>query len=156
MKTASAKAKGRLLQQHIVKTILDAFENLEPDDVVSRPMGSPGVDVMLSPKAQRVFPVSIESKNTKVKPGSSALAQAEYNTYARTVGGVAWKPHGKPMKDTLVMLKLDALIDLIKIVRYERFRKEELQDERRVSSLPKESSEALHKDGSQESDETPA
>lgn len=119
MKTQSAKAKGRKLQQFISATVVNAFPVLETDDVVSRPMGSGGVDIMMSPKAQKVFPVSIESKNTKVKPAGKARDQAGSNAYEGTVPAVAWKPPGKGMDDTVVMLKLHDLIELVKIVRGE-------------------------------------
>lgn len=121
MKTSSCKAKGRDLQKHISQTIVESFSQLGADDVVSRPMGSPGVDVMLSPLAQEVFPISVESKNTRTKPGPGELKQAEYNTYPGTVAAVAWKPHGKPKSDTMVMMKLTAVIDLIKKVRDEDY-----------------------------------
>lgn len=74
---------------------------------------------MLSPKAQKVFPLSIESKNTKMRPGPAAMKQAEANCYPNTVAGVAWKPKGKGMHDTVIMLKLDDLCDLIKQIREE-------------------------------------
>jgi hypothetical protein len=65
MLTASAKAKGRRLQQIIVMMILDCFPSLQPDDVRSTPMGVGGEDVQLSPKAREFFPNSIECKNNE-------------------------------------------------------------------------------------------
>ena len=119
MKTASAKAKGRILQQYIAKTIIAFFEELEEDDVVSRPMGSGGVDIMLSPLAQKLFPVSVEAKNTKSKPGPGELAQSRANAYDGTVPVVAWKPPGKGMQMTMVMMTLDDLCALINQIREE-------------------------------------
>jgi hypothetical protein len=63
MKTASAKNKGRILQKWIVKEILTTFPSLESADVTSRSMGAQGVDVLLSPKAMKLFPFAVESKN---------------------------------------------------------------------------------------------
>jgi hypothetical protein len=51
MKTSSAKAKGRRLQQQVAADIVRTFA-LEPDDVTSRPSSSPGTDILLSPKAR--------------------------------------------------------------------------------------------------------
>lgn len=118
MKTASAKSKGRLLQQHAAKVIVDRFA-LGVDDVVSRPMGSGGSDLLMSPLAQKVFPVSLECKNWKTKPGPEALEQSAHNAYEGTVPAVAWKPPRKSMDKTLIMMELEDLIRLITLIRRE-------------------------------------
>lgn len=63
MKTSSAKAKGRKLQQWTRDKILHYSPSLEPDDVKSTSMGAGGEDVQLSPKARKQYPVSIECKS---------------------------------------------------------------------------------------------
>jgi hypothetical protein len=63
MKTSSAKAKGRNLQKYVVSKILEKFSSLEQDDCSSRSMGAGGEDVLLSPTARRLLPISIECKN---------------------------------------------------------------------------------------------
>lgn len=63
MKTQSAKAKGRRLQQAVRDGILKRFPTLEPDDVRSTSMGAGGEDVQLSPAARKVFPYQVECKN---------------------------------------------------------------------------------------------
>ncbi len=113
MKPASAKAKGRVLQQYVAGLIVGSFFGLESDDVVSRPMGSGGCDLLMSPMAQRLFPVSTECKNLKTHPGPSALEQAAYNAYPDTIPVVAWKPPRKGMEETLAILKY---VDLIRLV----------------------------------------
>ena len=62
MTPASAKAKGRGLQQKVVAAFLAAFPHLEPDDVRSTSMGASGEDVQLSPAARRVIPHHVECK----------------------------------------------------------------------------------------------
>jgi hypothetical protein len=119
MKTQSAKAKGRKLQQWICKFIVDSFWELEKDDVVSCSMGAGGVDVKLSPLAQKILKLSIESKNWKKKPGPAALKQAKENMYKYTLPIVVWKPPGVNEEESLAMIKFTDLIDLIK-----RFRNE--------------------------------
>ena len=57
------KQKGRRLQQWVVSKLLFLLPGVKPDDVVSRPMGSNGDDIMLSPYARKLFPYSIECKN---------------------------------------------------------------------------------------------
>ena len=119
MKTQSCKAKGRKLQQWICKFIVDSFWELEEDDVVSRPMGSGGVDVMLSPLAQRILKLSIESKNCKTKPGPGALKQSRENMYKYTSPIVVWKPPGCNEQESIAMIKFTDLINLIKEFRDE-------------------------------------
>ena len=62
MKPASAKAKGRRLQQQVANAVRESFPELQSDDVRSTSMGAPGVDVQLSPRAQEVFPYAVECK----------------------------------------------------------------------------------------------
>lgn len=62
MKPQSAKAKGRKLQQDIVKFILGVFPFLTPRDVQSTSMGAGGVDVKLSTEAFKCFPYKVECK----------------------------------------------------------------------------------------------
>lgn len=117
MKPASAKARGRKFQQEIAKLIVESFEELGVDDAVSRPTGSPGVDIMLSNLAQKVFPVSIECKNTKAQPGKAALEQAAYNTYLDTVPVVCWRPPRAQPENYVSYMKTVDVIRLIKLVR---------------------------------------
>ena len=49
MKTSSAKAKGRRLQQKVRDLLLETFTELEPDDIRSTSMGVSGEDLQLSP-----------------------------------------------------------------------------------------------------------
>jgi hypothetical protein len=79
MKTSSAKAKGRNLQNWVKDLLLSIGEGLEPDDVTSRSMGSNGEDVLLSPTARKQFPVSIECKSLAAFAGYKHLEQAEAN-----------------------------------------------------------------------------
>lgn len=66
MKPASAKAKGRLLQNVVRDKILDMYPQLEPEtDVRSALMGETGEDVKLSKKARQLFPYSVECKSLK-------------------------------------------------------------------------------------------
>lgn len=62
IKTSSAKAKGRELQQWVRDKILALFSSLEPDDVRSTSMGASGEDVQLSPAARKLFNFSVECK----------------------------------------------------------------------------------------------
>jgi hypothetical protein len=77
--TASCKAKGRRLQQEVAKLILTTFSELAEEDVRSTSMGSSGVDIQLSPAARKLFPYSVECKNTEKLNVWSALKQCESN-----------------------------------------------------------------------------
>lgn len=84
MKPSSAKAKGRRLQQEVARDIVEAFDELQDDDVRSAIMGESGEDIKLSPLAQRLFPFSTETKNQERLNIWDALAQAEKNARGRT------------------------------------------------------------------------
>ncbi len=79
MKPSSAKGKGRRFQQEIRDLILENFNELEPDDVRSTPMGVPGPDLMTSPKCQSVFPYLPEMKCQEKLNIWESLKQAEEN-----------------------------------------------------------------------------
>lgn len=63
MKPASAKQKGRKLQQWFRDLLLHHAPSLEKDDVQSRSMGAGGEDIMLSPAARKLYPISVECKS---------------------------------------------------------------------------------------------
>lgn len=113
MKPSSAKAKGRLWQQNVAALVKRVF-GLEEDDVVSRPMGSGGVDLMMSPAAQRAVGVSFECKKTTTEPTLKALEQARYNAYVGTIGVVAWQPRGVGGESGVVTLDIMDFLELVK------------------------------------------
>lgn len=105
MKSQSRKAKGRELQKKIAEFLTNLFSWKE-GDCESRPMGSGGVDLMMSPKARDDFPFSIESKNWKKFPSAPALEQADYNKYKGTIGCVVWKPPRKSAENSIIYFNL--------------------------------------------------
>jgi|SRR5690554_5764534 len=64
MKTSSCKAKGRNLQKKIVEKVLERHGELTDKDIYSRPMGSGGMDLILSQKAREEgsWPFAVEAK----------------------------------------------------------------------------------------------
>lgn len=116
MKTQSAKAKGRKLQKMVAETILKVCPFLQEDDVVSRPMGSQGEDIMLSPKARQWCPLSFECKNTKTFPSIAGLDQAKANCKGH-LPAVCWKPPGKGKEDIIIYFRLEELLEWIKMER---------------------------------------
>jgi len=79
---ASRKAKGRRFQQWVRDALLEAAIWLEEDDIRSTSMGASGEDLLLSPAARRIFPLSIECKNVERLNIWSALEQAEAHAKA--------------------------------------------------------------------------
>lgn len=91
MTPASAKAKGRHLQQKVRDIILELFPTLEADDVRSTSMGAGGEDVTLSPAARKMVPFQLECKNK---------ARSQIHTYYSQA-----KTHGN--HEPLVIVKQD-------------------------------------------------
>jgi hypothetical protein len=78
MKTSSAKAKGRKLQQWVVTKLIDILK-LDAEDLESRPMGSQGEDVILGKQSRDAFPYSIECKNQEAVNVWKSYEQAQTN-----------------------------------------------------------------------------
>jgi len=60
-------------------TLLGAAPELEPDDIRSTSMGASGEDILLSPAARKIYPLSIECKNQERINIWESLKQAETN-----------------------------------------------------------------------------
>ena len=98
MKTSSAKAKGRKLQQWVRDFLLEEYSSLDSDDIKSISMGAGGEDILLSPAARRLIPLSIECKNRKKLSLYGWYDQAVANAPKRTEPVVVVKANRrKPM-----------------------------------------------------------
>ena len=80
MKSRSAKNKGKRLQNNFRDLLLEAFQELEPDDIRSAIMGESGEDIKLSPAARKLIPYSFECKNQEKLNIWDSLKQAEENS----------------------------------------------------------------------------
>ena len=78
MKTQSAKAKGRRLQQWVRDQLIEKLE-VHPEDVESRSMGAGGEDLIMARAAREKFPYSVECKNQEKLNIWNSLEQAEQN-----------------------------------------------------------------------------
>ena len=78
MKTQSAKAKGRRLQQWVVKQLIETFD-IHPEDIKSCSMGAGGEDVVMARAAREKFPHSVECKNVEKLNVWDAYDQAKAN-----------------------------------------------------------------------------
>ena len=79
MKTSSAKAKGRKLQQWM-RTLLIEKLDVHPEDIESRSMGSQGEDLIMARAAREKFPLSIECKNQESVNVWKSYEQAAENS----------------------------------------------------------------------------
>ena len=78
MKTSSAKAKGRRLQQKFMQLLIEKLD-IDPEDIESRSMGAGGEDLIMSKAARTKFPFSVECKNQERLNIWSAWEQANSN-----------------------------------------------------------------------------
>ena len=78
MKTQSAKAKGRRLQQWVRDQLIDKLM-INEEDIESRSMGASGEDLMMAKDARRKFPYSIECKNVEKVNVWESYEQAKSN-----------------------------------------------------------------------------
>jgi len=79
MKTSSAKAKGRKLQQWFRDLLIEKL-NVHPEDIESRSMGAGGEDLIMSRAARKKFPYSIECKNQEAVNVWKSYEQAKENS----------------------------------------------------------------------------
>ena len=78
MKTQSAKAKGRRLQQWMRDLLIEKLD-VHPEDIESRSMGAGGEDLIMARAAREKFPYSIECKNQESTNIWKSYEQAKEN-----------------------------------------------------------------------------
>ena len=109
MKTQSAKAKGRKLQQWTRDCLIESLR-IHPEDIESRSMGAGGEDLIMSRAARKAFPYSIECKNQEKINIWSAYEQASENSGDYTPLVVLKRNNSKP----LVLIDAETFIALHK------------------------------------------
>lgn len=111
---AYSKSLGRQGQKLVRDILLKNFPELEEDDIYSRPMGSPGEDLMLSPKARKLLPFDIEVKYGKQVNLIRANQQAEQECRGKGIPlSVGCYRLEKP-KQFYCCLKLEDLLKILK------------------------------------------
>ena len=109
MKTSSAKAKGRKLQQWFANVLVETL-GLDSEDLESRPMGSQGEDIILGRQSRDVFPFSIECKNQEAVNVWKAYEQASENCKGYEPLVVIKRNRHKP----LVVIDAEKFVQLFK------------------------------------------
>src|SRR5574343_662947 len=112
MKPASRKNKGRRLQKLVAEKLATLYK-VEQGNFVSRPMGSNGKDLIVSPQIKTISKLgkefSIECKNKE-----ACNMRAEYEKHAaRYPGELNILFHKKNNADVLAVLSLDDLLFLL-------------------------------------------
>ena len=79
VKTQSAKAKGRRLQQWFRDLLIEKLD-IHPEDIESRSMGAGGEDLIMARAAREKFPYSIECKNQESVNLWKSYDQAQENS----------------------------------------------------------------------------
>ena len=114
MKTQSAKAKGRRLQQWMRDLLIEKLE-VHPEDIESRSMGAGGEDLIMARAARKKFPYSIECKNQEKVNIWDAYDQAQENSGDYEPIVVLKRNNTKPLvlidADYFVRLHNDKLVD---------------------------------------------
>ena len=108
MKTQSAKAKGRKLQQWMRNLLIEKLE-VHPEDIESRSMGAGGEDLIMARAARELFPYSVECKNQEKLNIWSSLEQAETNS-GKHIPIVIFK---RNRSKTYVALEFEKLLELL-------------------------------------------
>ena len=109
MKTSSAKAKGRKLQQWFANVLVETL-GLDEEDIESRPMGSQGEDIILGKQSRQLFPFSVECKNQEAVNVWKAYEQASENCKGYEPLVVIKRNRHKP----LVVMDAEKFVQLIK------------------------------------------
>ena len=128
MKTSSAKAKGRKLQDLVRDSLRSAFtEILETNDIKSQVMGMSGEDIVFSPKAQKIIRYKFECKNTERLSIWSAIEQCEGHGSDKLCPVIVFK---KNRKKPYAAIPLTKLITLLKTERYAYVNKQDVLEKK--------------------------
>ena len=107
----SRKSKGAKFQNEIRDLLLERFaDKLEPDDIKTAVMGESGIDIKLSPAAQRLFPFACEAKRTEKMSVPAWWEQAKANSTDKLKPIIITKQN---RKEALVILSLTDFLELL-------------------------------------------
>lgn len=109
MKPRSSKNKGKRLQNEVRDKLLESFNHLEPDDILSTTMGDHGEDIKLSPAARKAIPFSFEMKNQEKISIWQCIQQAEDNSKGHKPALIFRRNRSK----TYCVIDIDAFVELI-------------------------------------------
>jgi len=108
MRPASAKAKGRALQDWTRKKLIEVFD-IHEEDIKTAVMGESGEDIKMARAAREKFPFSVECKNVERLNVWEAYDQAKENSGKYEPIVVMKKNRKKP----LVVIDAETFIKLM-------------------------------------------
>ncbi len=111
MRTSSAKAKGRRLQQLTRDLIIESL-SIPAKDVESRSMGAPGIDVSLSQEARLKFPFGVECKNSERLNLWAAWRQCQENAIKEDL--IPLMVVGRNRQEPLAVVPLKIFMEMVK------------------------------------------
>jgi len=109
IKTQSAKGKGRKLQQAVRDKLLSLSDTFREGDIESTGMGQSGEDLVLSPHARDLLPISVECKSHAKFAVYSVIDQCKRNCPDGCEPVVVLKAN---YKKPVVVIDLDYYINL--------------------------------------------
>ena len=109
VKTQSAKAKGRRLQQWVRDLLIEKLD-IHPEDIESRSMGAGGEDLIMARAAREKFPYSIECKNQESINVWKSYEQAQENSKDYEPVVVIKRNNSKP----LVLVDAEYFVSMFK------------------------------------------
>lgn len=121
MKTQSAKAKGRRLQQWMREILVEKLK-IHNEDIESRSMGASGEDLIMARAAREKFPYSIECKNQEAVNVWKSYEQAKANCKSYEPLLVIKRNNSRPL----------VVIDAEYFVNLHNHNKEEVKEEQAV------------------------
>ena len=96
MKTQSAKAKGRRLQQWFRDLLIEKL-NIHPEDIESRSMGAGGEDLIMARAAREKVPYSVECMNQEKINLWESYNQARQNSKNHEPVVILKRNNSKPL-----------------------------------------------------------
>ena len=96
MKTQSAKAKGRRLQQWFRDLLIEKLD-IHPEDIESRSMGAGGEDLIMARAAREKVPYSVECKNQEKINLWESYNQARQNSKNHEPVVILKRNNSKPL-----------------------------------------------------------
>lgn len=121
IKVASRKAKARILQNWTCEQVSKATQipwgKIDDAEIKPRPMGQSGADVILSSRARKAFPFTVECKNQLKWNILAWIEQVKANLYPDTDWLLVLKRSGPKKKDQtkeVVVLDAEVFFEMIK------------------------------------------
>ena len=107
----SRKSKGFAYQREIKEILMEKFaDKLEEGDIKTAVMGESGIDIKLSPAAQKLFPFAVEAKRCEKVSLRQWWKQAKANSTDKLKPILITKQN---REESLVVMDMDTFLSLL-------------------------------------------